>query len=71
MFSRLQAGPQWYSFVVTPLVRLWLNDPASNFGMIVLAQPGDSQSNVEAEFISSEHNLNELRPRLVITYTAP
>ena len=69
--QQIQAGPQWYRFAVTPLVRLWLDDPASNFGMIVLAQLGDSLSNVEAEFASSDYNTQELRPRLVITYSVP
>ena len=69
--QQIEAGPRWYSFAVTALVRLWLNDAASNFGMIVLAQAGDSLSNVEAEFTSSEYSTQELRPRLMITYSVP
>ena len=69
--QQIQAGSRWYRFTVTALVRLWLSDPTSNFGMITLAQPGDSLSNGEAEFASSDYSTQELRPRLVITYSAP
>jgi hypothetical protein len=69
--QQIEAGPRWYSFAVTALVRLWLSDPANNYGMIMLAQPGDSLSNVEAEFASGEYSTQEQRPRLMITYSVP
>jgi hypothetical protein len=61
----------WYIFDVTELVKTWVGDPGKNYGLILLAQPGDSQSNVEAGFASRERADLALRPQLVISYWLP
>ncbi len=62
---------RWYDFDVTELVKLWSDDPTSNYGLIVLAQAGDSGINAQANFTSREFDTPELRPQLVISYTLP
>lgn len=69
--QHIQEGNRWYSFDVTDLVDLWVRDPERNRGMVLLAQAGDSNANVEARFASREHELPELRPQLVIVYAVP
>jgi hypothetical protein len=64
----IEAAERWYSFDVTQLVRMWVGDPGSNYGLILLAQPGLSQSNVVAGFASREHPDPALRPQLVVSY---
>lgn len=66
--QRLQAGQRWYTFDVTDLVDGWVRDPAANHGLIVLAQAGDSQGNVQARFASREHANSALRPQLLVSY---
>lgn len=61
----------WYAFDVTALVSLWAQDPARNHGLILLAQAGDSNANVEARFASQEHKTPAYHPRLVISYSVP
>lgn len=68
---QIQPVEQWYRFNITNLVRRWVHDPASNFGLVLLARPGDSNANVEAGFASREHDQPMLRPRLTITYYLP
>ena len=58
----------WYEFDVTALVTLWVRDPGSNRGLIMLAKPGADDANVEAVFASSEHANPELRPELAVSY---
>ncbi|MCX6031265.1 MAG: DNRLRE domain-containing protein [Chloroflexi bacterium] len=62
---------QWYTFDVVQLVQTWVADPASNRGVVVLAQPGDSGSNIEARFASREYADRTLRPQLAVSYWVP
>ncbi len=61
-------GNRWYAFDVTPAASAWVQAPAQNNGMIVMAQAGDSASNVQASFASSDHPNPALRPQLVVNY---
>ena len=61
-------GQQWYTFDTTSLAQAWVRDPGQNYGLILLAQAGDSAANVEALFNSREHADPALRPQLVVSY---
>ena len=65
--AEVQANvPQrWLGIDLTPLVQLWVDDPATNRGVQLLGADGRS---VGVLFSSSEYNLQWLRPRLVVTY---
>ena len=58
----------WYELDLTALVRAWLNDPQSNYGLALRAQGSIS---VIYYFASAQHTTQALRPVLVIDYTAP
>jgi hypothetical protein len=64
----VEAGGRWYGFDVTELVQIWVGDPGNNYGLILLAQPGNSQSSVEAGFASREYADPTLRPQLTVSY---
>jgi hypothetical protein len=57
----------WYNWDVTSLATQWINDPASNYGVILIT-PGMS---VEYRFDSSNNPNTELWPGLYINYIAP
>ena len=61
---------QWYALDLTALAQAWLDDPASNHGILL---KGASPQAVEYRFFSAEHWWVEQRPKLVIQYydTAP
>jgi hypothetical protein len=67
----ITVASRWYTFDVTQLVETWVADPASNRGLIVLAEPGDSQTNFEVHFASREYTDRALRPQLTVTYWIP
>jgi len=56
---------------VTVLAASWVRNPGQNYGMILFAQAGDSEANVEVQFASREYPDPALRPQLVITYGVP
>jgi len=56
-----------YTFDVTALVQRWTNDPAANYGLIMV---GTGQS-VEYRFYSSEEFNANLRPKLTVTFIPP
>jgi hypothetical protein len=64
-------GRRWYTFDVTSGVSTWVSEPAQNHGMIVMAQAGDSASNVQSRFASSNYFNTALRPQLVVHYRLP
>jgi hypothetical protein len=64
----VEAGNRWYSFDVSDFVRGWITNPGSNYGVILLAQSGISESNVEAGFASREYSDPLLRPKLSVSY---
>ena len=64
----VELGDRWYDFDVTELVRGWVANPATNYGLILLAGSGLSQANVEAGFASREHASHALRPMLSVRY---
>ncbi len=59
---------QWYTVTVSSLVQTWVADPATNRGLIIKADPGDS---VQYTLLSSNHANPAYRPFLVVTYTRP
>ncbi len=68
--QRLVEGSRWYEFDVTPLVRQWAGNQASNNGFVMNALAGDSNKDYGWSFVSREGPAN-LRPQLVVTYTLP
>lgn len=59
--------PSWCAWTVTDLVQGWLDDPASNHGMILAA----SGPSAYYDFHSSEKTTDlSLRPRLIVRYVA-
>ncbi len=64
----IQPGDRWYTFDVTALVGDWVRSPRTNHGLILLAQAGDSQGNVQVRFASREHANSAIRPQLVVSY---
>jgi hypothetical protein len=61
-------GKRWYTFDVTSGVSTWVREPTQNHGMIVMALAGDSASNVQSRFASSNYSNTALRPQLVVNY---
>jgi hypothetical protein len=57
----------WLSWDVTPLVRKWVSEPASNHGVIII---GKGAAGVEYRFASKEHSNSRLRPHLAICLQA-
>ncbi|PKO20332.1 MAG: hypothetical protein CVU38_20680, partial [Chloroflexi bacterium HGW-Chloroflexi-1] len=66
--QHITTGQRWYAFDTTSLVQAWVRDPGRNYGLILLAQAGDSNVNVEALFNSREHADPALRPQLIVSY---
>jgi hypothetical protein len=66
----LDAGA-WYSFDATDLVQLWVEDPASNHGAILLARAGENNANVETAFASCNASSPGKRPQLSVAYWVP
>jgi hypothetical protein len=59
----------WNQWEITPLVQGWVNDPASNYGMVLKAS---GEISVEYLYATSGYWwAPELSPRLVVRYTAP
>ncbi|SFB50385.1 RHS repeat-associated core domain-containing protein [Amycolatopsis marina] len=61
--------PKWNWWDVSGLVQSWVNDPASNHGMLV--RLNDTAVEQRALFLSDEAAEPQLRPNLVVTYTEP
>lgn len=59
----------WHEFDVVDLVRIWVNTPDDNHGLILKAMA--SQGQVDYWFHSSEHPTADLRPTLTVDYVAP
>jgi len=66
--QHIVAEKQCYTFDITPLAQAWVSDPGRNHGLILLAQSGDDQANVQATFASNEYADPTLRPQLTISY---
>lgn len=58
----------WQTWDVTPLVRSWLFDPATNRGILLKAQ---SEAKVQYTFASAEYNNPSSRPKLSIRFWTP
>ncbi|MFF3467449.1 DNRLRE domain-containing protein [Streptomyces sp. NPDC002619] len=60
----------WHSFGVTSLAQSWLDDPASNKGVLLkLDNETTTGPQEQTMFLSSEANEAQLRPQLSLTYT--
>ncbi|MDH7486744.1 MAG: DNRLRE domain-containing protein, partial [Anaerolineae bacterium] len=58
----------WYEFELTPLVQRWLDDPGSNYGVLLR---DINVKNLSYSLASSEYPQVPFRPQLVIVYTRP
>ncbi|MBC7262836.1 MAG: DNRLRE domain-containing protein [Chloroflexi bacterium] len=67
-FSVNVTAPGEYTWDVTDMVQLWVNDPAVNHGVILIGE--GSGGSVTWAFASSESAL-EIRPRLQVVYQGP
>lgn len=67
----INSSGRWVTFDVSALVRFWATQPLSNYGMVILAQAGESGSNLQVDFASSEYGEVSLRPRLTVAYLMP
>ena len=56
----------WYTFTLSSLVRMWVQQPQLNYGVILQGAPGGA---VEYKFASADHLREDFRPRLTIVYT--
>jgi hypothetical protein len=63
----MSAYPATYSYNVSGLVRDWLDNPPSNYGMLLRGSGGSCNFKVG----SSENVQPNIRPKLVIKYTYP
>lgn len=66
---KLPAG--WYSFNVTDLVKRWVADPASNYGLMLQARAGTVPTNMEVRFAARESGEVSSRPKLRVKYLIP
>jgi len=55
----------WFTWDVTELVQGWLDDPATNKGVILV---GEASSSLQFNFAASDYGTRALRPRLSITF---
>jgi hypothetical protein len=58
--------PGWHTWDVTSLVQGWFANPATNYGMILISKG----LMVRYDFQGSEAGASDLRPRLVVEYSA-
>jgi hypothetical protein len=58
--------PGWYTWDVTSLVQGWFANPATNYGMLLISKG----LMVRYDFQGSEAGAGDLRPKLVVEYTA-
>ena len=61
-------GGRWVWFDVTSLAQMWVMDPSTNNGIVVM---GSGATNSELEFTSSEYVVSFARPQLKLIYQAP
>ena len=59
-------GQSWSEFDITALVQTWVNQPASNWGVIV---KGSGPTSTEYNFASSDHWSLSWRPKLTLEYS--
>jgi hypothetical protein len=64
-------GGQWVQFDLKDLAQHWIRNPESNYGVVLMARPGVSNSNVEAGFASSNYPIVGRRPILSVGYWLP
>lgn len=62
----LSTTEAWYTWDITSLARGWIQSPASNAGVLLLAPAG--QGAVEYKLLSSEWPVQGLRPKLTVAY---
>ncbi|MDW7773316.1 MAG: Ig-like domain-containing protein [Desulfobulbaceae bacterium] len=61
-----QAG--YKSWTITGMVKEWINDPATNYGLLIRGV--ETPSETGRRFASSENQNAEIRPKLMIRYTS-
>ena len=63
---------QWHQWDIKDLVQSWVDDPSSNYGMLLQNQgPGNVDTIFIGYFRSDEYSDVSLRPKLSVTYTIP
>lgn len=66
--AALTATGQWYTWNVTNATAAWVQNPASNYGLIVEAS---GQAQVQYDLAASRWGVQGQRPKLTITYQEP
>ena len=68
MVDKAVGYKQW---VVTQMVRDWVYDPASNYGMMLLSDQGANQASADTNriFVPTENADAGKRPKLVVIYS--
>ncbi|WP_343389175.1 DNRLRE domain-containing protein [Candidatus Amarobacter glycogenicus] len=61
-------GGRWVWFDVTSSAQMWVGDPGSNNGIVIM---GSGATNSELEFTASEYVVTFVRPQLKLIYQAP
>ena len=61
-------GGRWVWFDVSDLAQMWVGDPGSNNGIVLM---GSGATNSELEFTASEYVVTFVRPQLKLIYQAP
>ncbi len=59
----------WYSWDIKTLVRNWIKEPATNYGMMLRLLTEINGENILREFVSNDDSDASLLPRLTIDYT--
>jgi hypothetical protein len=64
----LAMSGSWYSLEITDLVRAWVTDPASNYGLLF---KGEAAISKRYTLAASEYLPEALRPMLIVSYRLP
>ncbi|NOQ46932.1 MAG: DNRLRE domain-containing protein [Desulfobulbaceae bacterium] len=67
--STIQLGTlqQYHSWPVTDMVQEWVNNPSSNYGLLIQGEPASIETG--RTFAASENQNTATRPKLVISYS--
>lgn len=66
--TAVTAPAQWYSWNVTAAVAAWVQNPATNYGVVLEA---NGQAQVQYDLAASRWGVPAQRPKLTITFLAP
>lgn len=70
--KKKNSNHEWHHYSVQNLVQRWVNDPASNHGLMVKAQDESTLGQGGPRYMAGKRDdEHRIRPKLVITYGAP